>query len=260
VSHFTPRTPDFDGRLSVVVPVRDEAGSIEPLVNEIDAALAGLTDYEIVTVDDGSRDATPEALARAQRAHSRLRVVRHAESCGQSAAIRSGVAAARFPWVATLDGDGQNDPADIPRLLEAISPGRREPGLELVAGWRAKRRDSWLRRLSSRVANAVRGTLLGDRTPDTGCGLKLFGRELFLALPWFDHMHRFLPALVLREGAVVRSVTVNHRDRSTGRSKYGVHNRLWVGIVDLFGVMWLMRRARRPTIVSKDHSDETVQR
>jgi len=259
VTPSNPRTPDFDGRLSVVVPVRDEAGSIEGLVAEIDAALAGLADYEIVYVDDGSRDATPEALARAQRAHPRLRVVRHAKSCGQSAAIRSGVAAARFPWIATLDGDGQNDPADIPRLLEAISPGRRANGLELVAGWRAERRDSWLRRLSSRVANAVRGTLLGDRTPDTGCGLKLFGRELFLALPWFDHMHRFLPALVLREGAVVRSVTVNHRDRRTGRSKYGVHNRLWVGIVDLFGVMWLMRRARRPTIVSKDQSDETVQ-
>jgi len=260
VSPDSPRTPDFDGRLSVVVPVRDEAGSIETLVNEIGAALAGLADYEIVYVDDGSRDATPEALARAQRANPRLRVVRHAESCGQSAAIRSGVAAARFPWIATLDGDGQNDPADIPRLLEAISPGRRAPGLELVAGWRAERRDSWLRRLSSRVANAVRGTLLGDRTPDTGCGLKLFGRELFLALPWFDHMHRFLPALVLREGAALRSVTVNHRDRRTGRSKYGVHNRLWVGIVDLFGVMWLIRRARRPTLVSKDPSDETVQR
>jgi dolichol-phosphate mannosyltransferase len=260
VSHPTSRTPDFDGRLSVVVPVRDEAGSIAPLVGEIDAALAGLADYEIVYVNDGSRDATPEALAQAQRAHPRLRVVHHAESCGQSAAIRSGVAAARFPWVATLDGDGQNDPADIPRLLEALAPGRREPGLELVAGWRAERRDSWLRRVSSRVANAVRGSLLGDRTPDTGCGLKLFGRELFLALPWFDHMHRFLPALVLREGGVVRSVVVRHRERKTGRSKYGVHNRLWVGIVDLFGVMWLMRRARRPQIVSKDTFDETPER
>jgi len=258
VSGPSARTPDFDGRLSVVVPVRDEAGSVAALVAEIDATLAGLRDCEIIYVDDGSRDATAEALARAQQAHPRLRVVRHEESCGQSAAIRSGVAAARFPWVATLDGDGQNDPADIPRLLEALAPGRRAPGLELVAGWRAERRDSWLRRLSSRVANAVRGTLLGDRTPDTGCGLKLFGRELFLALPWFDHMHRFLPALVLREGAVVRSVVVRHRERKAGRSKYGVHNRLWVGIVDLFGVMWLMRRARRPRIVSKDSSNETV--
>jgi glycosyltransferase involved in cell wall biosynthesis len=260
VSRPNSRTPDFDGRLSVVVPVRDEAGSIGPLVAEIDAALAGLADYEIVYVNDGSRDATAEALAQTQRAHPRLRVVHHAESCGQSAAIRSGVAAARFPWVATLDGDGQNDPADIPRLLEALAPGRREPGLELVAGWRAERRDSWLRRVSSRVANAVRGSLLGDRTPDTGCGLKLFGRELFLALPWFDHMHRFLPALVLREGGVVRSVVVSHRERKAGRSKYGVHNRLWVGIVDLLGVMWLMRRARRPRIVSKDTFDETPER
>lgn len=243
-----------------MVPVRDEAGSVAALVAEIDAALAGLEAYEIVYVDDGSRDATPQVLEHAQRAHPRLRVVRHAESCGQSAALRSGVAAARFAWVATLDGDGQNDPADIPRLLEELSPRRRDSGLELVAGWRAERRDSWLRRLSSRVANAVRATLLGDRTPDTGCGLKLFGRAFFLALPWFDHMHRFLPALVLREGALVRSVVVRHRERTTGRSKYGVHNRLWVGIIDLFGVMWLMRRTRHPMIVSKDPPDETSKR
>jgi dolichol-phosphate mannosyltransferase len=186
----------------------------------------------------------------------RLRVLRHGRSCGQSAALRSGIRAARGKWIATLDGDGQNDPADLPALLRA----GREQGLGerwLIAGWRAKRQDSWLRKLSSKVANGVRRRLLRDATPDTGCGLKLFPRALFLELPYFDHMHRFLPALVLRAGGRVESVPVNHRPRHQGTSKYGVHNRLWVGIVDLFGVMWLQRRARLPEVSERPRPADT---
>jgi dolichol-phosphate mannosyltransferase len=238
--------PDFDGSLSVVVPVRNEADNIARLVDEIHAALAGRVEFELIYVDDGSTDDTPQRLRDAARLWPRLRVLRHARSCGQSTAIATGVRAARHPWIATLDGDGQNDPADIPLLLDRVRAGRRPPGLALVAGWRTARQDTLVRRLSSRVANAVRGRLLGDHMPDTGCGLKLFPRELFLRLPFFDHMHRFLPALVLREGAQVAAVPVRHRERVAGRSKYGIGNRLWVGIVDLFGVMWLNRRMQRP--------------
>jgi dolichol-phosphate mannosyltransferase len=241
-------TSDYAGRVSVVVPVKDEADNILPLVEEVHAALDGRADFELIYVDDGSRDATPQRLAEACARFPRLRVIRHRRSCGQSTALATGVRAARHPWIATLDGDGQNDPADIPALLQALGPGQRAPGLELVAGWRTQRHDSGLRKLSSRIANGVRGGLLGDRTPDTGCGLKVFSRELFLALPFFDHLHRFLPALALREGAAVVSVPVRHRPRTQGRSKYGVHNRLWVGIVDLFGVMWLQRRIKHPEI------------
>jgi dolichol-phosphate mannosyltransferase len=172
-----------------------------------------------------------------------LRVLRHRRSAGQSAALVSAIRAARGTWIATLDGDGQNDPADIPALL-ARAEAADSPAL--VAGWRARRRDTALKRLSSRLANAVRGALLGDRTPDTGCGLKVFRRETFLRLPPFDHMHRFLPALVRRDGGTVVNQRVNHRPRAAGRSKYGVMNRLFVGIVDLFGVMWLQRRPIRP--------------
>ncbi len=240
-------TPDFDGRLSVVVPVKDEQDNVAPLLAEIHEALAALTEIEVVYVDDGSRDGTAQALAAARERYPRLRVLRHAESRGQSAAIHSGVRAARSPWIATLDGDGQNDPRDLPALLAQVSSGQRSPGLELVTGNRVSRRDTWLRRFSSRVANAG-GGLLGDRTPDTGCGLKVFGRDLFLALPFFDHMHRFLPALVLRQGGQVVSVPVGHRPRAAGRSKYGLHNRLWVGIVDLLGVAWLQRRMQRPEV------------
>ncbi|MBK6334226.1 MAG: glycosyltransferase family 2 protein [Betaproteobacteria bacterium] len=239
----------FDGRLSVVVPVRNEAENIEPLVREIAAALSGLRAFEIVYVDDGSDDGTHAELERLAASLPQLRHLRHVRSCGQSTAILTGVHSARHPWVATLDGDGQNDPADIPRLLERLAAAQPEENLQMLAGWRAARRDTWLRRLSSRVANGVRSRVLRDATPDTGCGLKLFARDTFLALPYFDHMHRFLPALVQRQGGRVESIVVSHRPRTRGRSKYGVHNRLWVGIVDLFGVAWLMRRARRPEVV-----------
>ncbi len=243
-----PIVEDYAGRVSVVVPVRNEAENVRPLIEEIHAALEGQADFEVIYVDDGSDDATSERLAEAQARFPRLRVMRHERCYGQSTAIATGVRAARHAWIATLDGDRQNDPADLPRLLDALRPGQRPPGLAMVIGWRTARHDSALRRLSSRIANGVRASLLGDRTPDTGCGLKVFPRELFLRLPFFDHLHRFLPALVLREGGQVVSVPVSHRARPAGVSKYGVHNRLWVGIVDLFGVMWLQSRVTRPGI------------
>jgi dolichol-phosphate mannosyltransferase len=231
--------------LSVVIPVKNEAGNIAPLVAEIAAALDRLVDYEIVYVDDGSTDATAAEIRDLQDSNSRLRLMRHARSCGQSAAIRSGVKAARGLWIATLDGDGQNDPADIPALWRIAQDASAVPPL-LIAGQRTRRQDSWSKRRASRIANAVRRRLLHDDTPDTGCGLKLFRRSLFLDLPYFDHMHRFLPALVLREGGIVRSVPVNHRPRQRGVSNYGVLDRLAVGITDLLGVLWLRRRAARP--------------
>lgn len=229
--------------LSVVVPVHDEAGSVRPLLREIHAALEGRVEFETVVVDDGSTDATLDHLRGAMNDDPRLVVVRHRTRCGQSAALHTGVRTARGMWIATLDGDGQNDPADIPRLLaEARTLGC--PAM--VAGNRRVRRDAWHRRAGSRVANTVRSALLGDATPDSGCGLKVFSRETYLALPCFDHMHRFLPALFRARGARVAIAEVNHRPRLAGRSKYGTLARAWVGLVDLFGVFWLQRRTLRP--------------
>jgi len=231
--------------ISIVIPVRNEAANIAPLVREIRAALDGRLDYEIVYVDDGSADSTAAELRALKAAFPRLRALRHARRAGQSAAIRTGVKAARSPWIATLDGDGQNDPSDIPRLWEVARDAPASPPL-LIAGHRRKRRDSWAKRMASRIANRVRRRLLGDGTADTGCGLKLFPRALYLDLPFFDHNHRFLPALVQRQGGRVQSVVVNHRPRERGQSNYRVFDRLWVGISDLVGVMWLKRRAANP--------------
>mgnify|MGYP000058874084 FL=1 len=233
--------PDF----SVVVPVRNEADNISPLIAELKTVMTALQPYEIVIVDDGSDDATPEVLRDQARACPELRVIRHRSSVGQSAAITTGVKEAQAGIIITLNGDGQNDPADIPALLDRFREAD-NPDLLLVTGERQKRWDSLLKRLSSRVANAVRGTLLGDHTPDTGCGLKVFSRPAYLAMPGFDHMHRFLPALMLCQGGHVLSVPVNHRARQHGATKYGVFDRLGVGIVDLFGVMWLQRRPGTP--------------
>jgi dolichol-phosphate mannosyltransferase len=233
-------------QLSVVVPVHNERDNIVPLIEEIAAALRGRLAFEIVYVDDASRDDSLAVLGAARTRFPELRVLRHLGQSGQSTAVRNGVKAARGAWIATLDGDGQNDPADIPKLLDARDAG--EAAVRCYAGWRVDRRDDALKRVSSKVANAVRSRILRDATPDTGCGLKLFEREAFLELPYFDHMHRFLPALFQRAGWQVRSVPVNHRPRTRGESKYGMWNRLWVGIVDLRGVGWLIRRAKRTAV------------
>jgi dolichol-phosphate mannosyltransferase len=227
--------------LSVVVPVCNEAENVGPLAREIADALSGRP-FEILFVDDGSTDKTAEAVRAARDAGiPQIRLLRHSFRSGQSAAVTTGVRNARAEWIATLDGDGQNDPADLPALWTA----KGEPAngsVRLFQGNRVTRRDTPYRRLQSRVANGVRSSLLGDGTPDTGCGIKLMHRETYLSLPYFDHMHRFLPALFLRTGARVISIPVRHRPRSRGQSKYGMFDRLWVGIVDIFGVMWLRRR------------------
>ena len=230
--------------LSVVVPVKDEAGNAAPLAREIAAALKDEGAFEIIFVDDGSSDGTASELL-ALRAQLPLRILVHSRNLGQSRALRTGVRAARAELIATLDGDGQNDPKDIPTLIHAF---RREaatnPALGMIAGERVGRKDTWRKRAASRLGNRVRRVLLGDSANDTGCGLKLFNRELFLSLPYFDHMHRYLIALVMREGFEVRFVPVSHRPRGAGRSKYGVWDRALVGVRDLMGVMWLKRRFR----------------
>jgi dolichol-phosphate mannosyltransferase len=226
--------------------VYNEAGNVRPLLDEIRHALEGLLDYEVAYVDDGSTDATLEELRAAMVEDPRLVVVRHHTRCGQSAALRTGVQVARAPWIATLDGDGQNDPADIPGLFVQAHAGSRTPPEGMIAGHRVRRRDSFTRRWSSRLANTVRRAVLGDGAPDTGCGLKVFSRETYLGLPFFDHMHRFLPVLFRSQGAVVEVAEVHHRPRRSGRSKYGTFDRLWVGVVDLLGVRWLQARSVRP--------------
>ncbi|WP_417832373.1 glycosyltransferase family 2 protein [Terasakiella sp.] len=234
--------------MSVVVPVKNEAENIQPLIEEICAALEGKISFEIVYVDDGSDDETPQKLRDMQAKLDNLRVVTHRQSCGQSTAVRTGVKQAQGRVIATLDGDGQNDPADIPALYDELVKDDNQDFL-LMAGWRAKRHDSAFKLWQSRNANKIRAGLLGDNTPDTGCGLKVFTREAFLDLPYFNHMHRFLPALMIRRGGRVQSVQVNHRARERGVSKYGMWNRLWVGIVDILGVMWLQSRGKVPEIV-----------
>jgi glycosyltransferase involved in cell wall biosynthesis len=236
-------------QFSVVVPVCNEAENVEPLAREIHAAM-GAYAYEMIFIDDGSTDETAAILTKLKAELPALRLLRHSFRSGQSAAVASGVRAARAPWVATLDGDGQNDPADIPKLIAARDA---DHGVRLIMGNRkASRKDTAFRKLQSGIANGVRSGLLGDGTPDTGCGIKLFARDLFLELPRFDHMHRFLPALFMRQGARVISVPVGHRPRTRGTSKYGMLNRLWVGIVDIAGVMWLRRRYKPGLLVRED--------
>jgi dolichol-phosphate mannosyltransferase len=230
--------------VSVVVPVRNEAGNVSPLIAEIAAALDGRWAYEIIYIDDGSTDATAERLKAARRQHGNLRQIRHATSSGQSAAVRSGVWAARGAIVATLDGDGQNDPAFLPDLIAAIEQGGKRIGL--AAGQRVGRKDTGFKKIQSRIANGVRDAILRDGTRDTGCGLKAFRREVFLMMPYFDGLHRFLPALVRREGYDIAYVDVTDRPRRSGVSNYGFFDRLWIGILDLAGVWWLIRR-KKPT-------------
>ena len=237
-------------KLSIVVPVHNENENLRPLIEEIESAVMGLGEHEIVYVDDGSSDDTLSRLVALKASFPALRVLRHIRCCGQSTALRTGIKVAKGQVIVTLDGDGQNDPANIPAMLEAwreLKHADQGRGA-LIAGYRRNRKDTGWRKFSSRFANRIRATLLGDATPDTGCGLKLFDRSLFLELPYFDHMHRFLPALAQRAGAKVISVEVNHRPRTLGVSKYGTWHRLWVGIWDLMGVMWLQRRAHVPEV------------
>jgi dolichol-phosphate mannosyltransferase len=249
-SHAEPSAPRF----TVIAPMLNEAENVEPLAREIAAACAGLEPFEAVFVNDGSTDATSDRIAALRGEFPWLREVRHARPCGQSAALRSGVLSGRAPLICTIDGDGQNPPAEIPRLLEPLLEGGEGAGgrLGLVAGQRVERKDRATRRLASRFANGVRSWLLDDRTRDTGCGLKAFPRDVFLRLPYFDHQHRFLPALVRREGYEVRLVDVAHRPRTAGRTKYTNIGRALVGLVDLLGVWWLVRRRKIASVVHED--------
>jgi len=242
--------------VSVVVPVFDEEGAAPDLAREIAAAFAGRR-YELIFVDDASRDGTYAALKGLCGEIPALRLVAHARNAGQSRAVRSGVLAARAPIVVTLDGDGQNDPADAPRLVDRLAAA--PASLALVGGVRVKRRDSAAKKLASRFANSVRQALLQDAAADTGCGLKAMRREAFLRLPYFDHMHRFLPALMLREGYEVAFEPVGHRPRQAGASKYTNLGRLWASLSDLGGVMWLRSRARDPGVVREDASGERAE-
>jgi glycosyltransferase involved in cell wall biosynthesis len=239
-----------DPAVAVVVPVRNEAGNIEPLVKEIAAALDGQSQFEIIYVNDGSSDGTEAELKRLMAQYPYLRRIRHKQSCGQSAAVRSGVSAARAPMIVTLDGDGQNDPAFIPAMLRAFEAG--SPRVGLIAGQRVGRKASGFKKLQSRIANVVRGAVLRDGTRDTGCGLKAFRRDVFLALPYCDGLHRFLPALVRREGYEIGHVDVVDRQRGAGVSNYGMWDRLWIGILDLAGVWWLIRRRKKNPEISEE--------
>ncbi|HWF00091.1 MAG TPA: glycosyltransferase family 2 protein [Caulobacteraceae bacterium] len=248
-STLSEAPPEASPEVSIVVPVFDEAGAASALAREIAAAFAGWN-FEIVFVDDASADDTVASLRSVQSEIPRLRLLRHARNAGQSRAIRTAVRAARGQLIVMLDGDGQNDPADAPRLARRL---REAPAaLGLIGGERRKRQDSTAKRWASRWANALRRRLLRDEALDTGCGLKVFRREAFLALPYFDHMHRYLPALMLREGYRIAFEPVNHRPRASGRSKYTNLGRLAVAISDLQGVMWLRSRARDPGEVKEE--------
>jgi len=246
-------TSSIDGTavpmVSIVVPVRNEAGNVAPLIGEIEAALEDRWPYEIIYVNDGSTDATGERLAAEMQRSARLRQIRHATSSGQSAAVRTGVRAARGRIVATLDGDGQNNPAFLPRMIATIDEGGERVGL--VAGQRVGRKDTGFKKFQSRVANGVRKGVLKDGTRDTGCGLKVFRRDVFLALPYFDGLHRFLPALVRREGYDIAYVDVVDRPRHSGVSNYGFFDRLWIGVMDLAGVSWLIRRKKSVPVATE---------
>lgn len=242
--------------LSIVIPVYNESGNVQILTEEIIQSLSTTQyKYEIIFVDDGSKDETPQNLATLKNLYPQVNVVTHQKNYGQSAALISGAKAARNSWIVTLDGDGQNDPADIVLLCKAFEDASQS---SVILGNRKKRQDSWLRRVSSRVANRFRQKLLKDDCPDTGCSLKLFPRDIFLELPRFNHMHRYFPALFKRYHFEIINVPVNHRPRMHGTSKYGLNNRLWVGITDIMGVMWLMRRPCYPHSLEKENTTRSV--
>ena len=238
---FSELTPT----ISIVIPAKNEAENIRPLITEIQSAMAGRDDYELIYVDDGSTDSTWSELQELSEGNPHLMLLRHQQSVGQSLAILSGAWLARGKWLVVLDADGQNDPADIPGMLEAVQgANQRDPAVWGVIGHRVNRRDDWVKRLSSKVANGFRDFMLRDGIPDTGCGLKAVLRERYLRLPSFNHMHRYIPTLIQAQGGSMLVHPVNHRPRQAGVSNYGVWNRLWVGLVDVLGVWWLKRRAK----------------
>lgn len=236
--------------ISIVIPMYNEADNVDPFVNEIHNSLKDQVEqFEIIVIDDGSTDGTGDKLTQLCHSVPTLRVLKHDGNFGQSAATVTGIRHAHHPWVVTMDGDAQNDPRDIPLLLAQLEQQSDLTQPLLIAGNRKKRNDSFIRKLSSRIGNGVRNAMLKDDCMDTGCSLKLFSKELFLQLPHFNHLHRFIPSLIKRAGGNIINVPVNHRPRTRGTSKYGVMNRLWVGIVDLFGVRWLMKRPCTPKLV-----------
>jgi len=235
--------------LSVVIPVFNESENISMLVNEVDNSLTDIN-YEILIIDDNSTDNTLNILEEVKSKNNRVRIIKHEQNYGQSFAVRTGVICAKSSWIATLDGDGQNDPADIPHLYKALIGHNKSCNNVLISGYRVTRKDSFLKIISSKYANKFRSFILKDEAPDTGCGLKLFSREFFLDLPTFNHMHRYLPALYVSRGGETYSIKVNHRYRTRGVSKYGFNNRFWVGLIDLIGVKWLQHRSK--TIVFKE--------
>lgn len=238
--------------ISVVIPAHNEADNLPQLLNEIRTSLARMESYEVVVVDDGSSDNTPAMLDKIQADFPQLRIVRHAASCGQSTALMTGVDAATGDIIATLDGDGQNDPADIPGMVDLLMQSRQTEDVRMIAGMRAKRLDSRWRLISSKIANGVRSRILKDGTPDSGCGIKVFLKQAFCIMPRFNHMHRFMPALVVRGGGKVVSYPVNHRVRAHGKSHYDTLRRLMVGIVDIMGVAWLLRRNKLAVVERMD--------
>ena len=231
--------------ITVVVPIYNERDNIEPLLQEIFEATEDLPVSEVIYVDDASTDGSWDVLTALRTKYPPLRIIRHKDNSGQSAALWTGIKAAGNDFIVTLDGDGQNPPADIKLLWEAYSRHKDTLPRLTVLGERTKRNDNWIRRFSSRFANGLRASLLKDQTKDTGCSLKLFRRRDYLNLPYFDHMHRFLPALLIREGVRLIHVDVSHRPRTHGQSKYGTLDRALVGISDIRGVLWLQKRARR---------------
>ncbi|MFC1630487.1 glycosyltransferase family 2 protein [Pseudomonadota bacterium] len=237
--------------LSVVIPVQNEEENIRLLIDEVRQSLDGVLDYELIYVNDGSTDSTLEILEDYRSGFPLLRIFSHQTGAGQSTAVRTGIIHAKSPVIATLDGDGQNDPADIPALYQALIANA-DTGVLLVNGYRKERKDTFIKRISSKLANAIRGWLLDDDTPDTGCGLKVFSRQAYLEIPFFDHLHRFLPAMMINGGGKVMSVEVNHRERQLGSSHYGFFDRLWVGIFDLMGVIWLKSRTTHPVVTEDD--------
>jgi len=234
--------------LSVVIPVQNEEENVRMLIDEVRQALDGVLNYELIYVNDGSTDSTLEILELYRSEFSLLKIFSHEKGVGQSTAVQTGVKHAESPVIATLDGDGQNDPADIPALFQVLIENS-ATGVVLVNGYRKKRKDTFIKRMSSRFANGIRRWLLDDDTPDTGCGLKVFSRNAYLDIPFFDHLHRFLPAMMINGGGQVMSVEVNHRERQLGSSHYGFFDRLWVGIFDILGVIWLKARTTHPVVI-----------